>query len=77
LSHLPKQPKHRKAAFYPSAVSLTYIMRPDVGWQRGRESESYLRGVSGVCPGSVRWVLRDLAIRQWAGLSPRRPGWRL
>src|ERR1035441_1361413 len=47
---------HRKAAFCPSAVSLAYTTRPGGGRSRSRESESYLRRVSGECPVRVRRV---------------------
>ena len=32
-----KQPKHGKAAFRPSGVSLAYITRPGGGWRRSQE----------------------------------------
>ena len=32
-----KQPKHGKAAFRPSGVSLAYMTRPGGGWRRSQE----------------------------------------
>ena len=70
LTQFPTWPKHAKAAFHPSAVSLACIARSSGGRRHLGESQSYPRRVSGEAPMSVPGTQRRFGLWNWASSAP-------